>query len=107
MESPIFPPPNSTLVLRRDHRWPTAFALLALLAMILAASFALVGWPRLESMSRRYAISRLHAQVESLRREERALAVELDSWRSPSTLSVKAKALGLVPPDASDVRSKP
>lgn len=105
MQSPIYPPPNDTLVLRRDHRWPTAFALLALLALLLAASFALVGWPRLESISLRYDILRLRAEVESLRQEERSLEVELDSRRSPAALSERAKTLGLEPPQAEAIRS--
>ena len=107
MEGPLYPPPNTTLVLRRDHHWPMAFALLALLALILAASFALVGWPRLESVSLRYDILRLRSDVESLQQEERALEVELDSWRSPATLSEKARTLGLAPPAAHADRNEP
>jgi len=99
MDAPLYPPPNSTLVLRRDHHWPVAFALLALLALLLAASFALVGWPRLESMSLRYEILRLRTDVDTLRHEAHTLEIELDGWRSPADLAKKASALGLQAPE--------
>lgn len=99
MEGRLYHPENRDLHLRRDHEWPIAFGLLTLLALILAASFALVGWPRLEGVSLRYNNLRLRAEVKRLQQEEHRLEIELDTWRSPATLATRAEALGLQAPD--------
>jgi len=94
----LYEPPNQGVSMRQDRRWPMAFGLMALLAMILWASFALVGWPRLESMSLRYRILRLQEDVKHLEEEEARLEAEINHWKSPAALAGKAREMGLHPP---------
>lgn len=98
MQRPIPLPTNRHIRAQRDRQWPLAFALLALLSATLTLALALIGWPRLQSISIHYDLVELRGEVEIL--EYRALDLEahLHALRAPEVLAEQAERSGLVPP---------
>jgi hypothetical protein len=97
MELPIVGPSNRFLVPQRDRRWPHVLSTFLLLATMVVGVLGLVGWPRLGITSVHYDLIRLRAEVGQLQARERALRLELEHWRSPPVLAVRALGLGLEP----------
>ena len=103
MERPIPLPTNRYITAQRDRHWPAAFALLGLLSVALALTLALIGWPRLQSISLNYDLVRLRTEVESLRYQARTLETRMEQLRAPETLAEQARPLGLAPPEPSAI----
>jgi hypothetical protein len=76
-----------------------AFALLALLSVSLGLTLALVGWPRLQSVSLHYDLVRLRDDVEGLQHQSLDLESRLEALRAPQSLAVQAEKIGLAPPE--------
>lgn len=98
INGPILLPTNRDVRPKVDPRWPMAFASLALISVLLAATLALVGWPRLRSVSLHYDLVTLREEVEGLRRQERLVETELETLRAPQAIAHQAEELGLVYP---------
>jgi len=95
---PVLLPTNRDVRPKVDPRWPIAFASIALIFIVLTAVFALVGWPRLRSVSLHYDLVELRAEVEQLRQQERRIEAEVELLRAPQEMAPKAEALGLIHP---------
>ncbi|MEN8164412.1 MAG: hypothetical protein ABFS37_09800 [Acidobacteriota bacterium] len=102
-QRPIPLPTNRHITAQRDRKWPLAFALLGLLSLSLALTLALIGWPRLQSVSIHYDLVRLRADVEVLEHQARDLEAHMQELRAPGSLALEAAKLGLAPPAASTV----
>ena len=96
-QRPIPLPTNRHITARRDQKWPLAFALLGLFSLALA----LIGWPRLQSVSLHYDLVRLRTDVEILQHQARDLEAAMERLRAPATLALEADRLGLAPPGPS------
>ncbi len=101
----VLRPAPRPVVWQPDRQWPRVLAAVLLLAGSIVALLMLVGWPRLETIAVHYDLMRLRAEVETLRRSERALTVELERERNPVALAARARALGLEPPSPEAVRT--
>ena len=95
---PVASPSNRFLVPQRDRRWPHVLSVVLLISAVVLVALFLVGWPRLQSMSIRYELIRLRADVRQLERRERELRFELEVERNPTRLAEQASSAGLVPP---------
>lgn len=98
MQRPIPLPTNRHIRAQRDRQWPLAFALLALLSTTLTLALALIGWPRLQSISIHYDLVELRVEVETLEYRARDLEAHLHALRAPDVLAEQAARSGLVPP---------
>ena len=103
IERRIHLPTNRHIRPQPDSQWPVTFGMLALVPLLLAATLALIGWPRLRDVSLHYDLVRLRTVVESLRHQERQLEAELEMLRSPEVLARQAREMGLAPPTASAI----
>lgn len=106
IQRPIPLPTNRHITAQRDRKWPLAFALLALLSMVLVLTLGLIGWPRLQSVSLHYDLVRLRTEVENLQYQAQDLEADMERLRAPETLSRKAVALGLTQPEPSMIISE-
>lgn len=104
-QRPIPVPTNRHITAQRDRKWPLAFALLGLFSLALALTLALIGWPRLQSVSIHYDLVRLRNDVEALEHQVRDLEAGMQKLRAPEALALEAGRLGLVPPAAATVSS--
>lgn len=104
-QRPIPVPTNRHITAQRDRKWPLAFALLGLFSLALALTLALIGWPRLQSVSIHYDLVSLRSEVETLQHQARNLEAEMQKFRAPGALAVEAGRLGLAPPVADAVSS--
>ncbi len=102
-QRPILLPTNRHITAQRDRKWPLAFALLGLFSLALALTLAMIGWPRLQSVSIHYDLVRLRSDVEILEHQARDLEARMHELRAPESLTLEAGRLGLVPPTASTV----
>ncbi|RLE33501.1 MAG: hypothetical protein DRJ61_07125 [Acidobacteria bacterium] len=100
---PIPLPTNRHITARRDQKWPLAFALLGLFSLTLALTLALIGWPRLQSVSLHYDLIRLRTDVEKLQHQARDLETTMERLRAPAALALEAGRLGLAPPGPSAI----
>jgi cell division protein FtsB len=98
MNRPILLPTNRDVQANADPRWPVAFASIVLISMVLVAVLALVGWPRLRSISLHYDLLSLRAEVEELRLNEHAIEAEVELLRAPQSIAPQAAEMGLVHP---------
>ncbi len=101
IERPIPLPTNRHITAMRDRKWPMAFALLGMVSLGLGLTLALIGWPRLQSVSLHYDLVRLRAEVERLEYQARELDARLGQLRAPEALGFQASLLGLAPPTSS------
>ena len=101
IDRPIPLPTNRHITALRDRKWPMAFALLGLLSLTLGLTLALIGWPRLQSISIHYDLVQLRTDVESLESQARDLETQMDQLRAPEALGFQASRLGLAPPTLS------
>lgn len=106
IQRPIPLPTNRHITAQRDRKWPVAFALLALLSMVLVLTLGLIGWPRLQSVSLHYDLVRLRTEVENLQYQAQDLEANMERLRSPETLSQQAVVLGLTQPDSAMITSE-
>lgn len=104
-QRPIPVPANRHITAQRDRKWPLAFALLGLFSLALALTLALIGWPRLQSVSIHYDLVRLRSDVEILEHQARDLEARMQKIRAPEALALEAGRLGLAPPTADTVSS--
>jgi len=98
IERPIPLPTNRHITALRDRKWPMAFAMLGLLSLALVLTLALIGWPRLQSVSIHYDLVQLRADVEYLEYQARDLEAQMEQLRAPEALGLQASLLGLAPP---------
>ncbi len=98
---PIPLPTNRHITAQRDRKWPLAFALLGLFSLALGLTLALIGWPRLQSVSLHYDLVRLRGNVETLQHQARDLEARMERLRAPAGLALEAGLLGLAPPGVS------
>lgn len=103
VERPISLPTNRHITAQRDRKWPLAFALLGLFSLALGLTLALIGWPRLQSVSVHYDLVRLRTDVESLQHQARSLEARMERLRAPEALALEASRLGLTPPGPSAI----
>ncbi|MCK5377892.1 MAG: hypothetical protein KAJ78_00755 [Acidobacteria bacterium] len=103
IERPISLPTNRHITAQRDRKWPLAFALLGLLSLALGLTLALIGLPRLQSVSIHYDLVRLRADVEGLQHQARDLEARMEQLRAPEALGLRATPLGLAPPSPSAI----
>ena len=101
IERPIPLPTNRHITALRDRKWPMAFALLGMVSLGLGLTLALIGWPRLQSVSLHYDLVRLRGEVERLEYQTRELEARLGQLRAPEALGRQASILGLTPPTLS------
>ncbi len=101
IERPIPLPTNRHITALPDRKWPMAFAMLGLLSFALVLTLALIGWPRLESISIHYDLVRLRDDVEFLEYQVRDLEAQMEQLRAPEALGLRASLLGLAPPTSS------
>ena len=66
MDLPVIGPSNRFLIPQRDRHWPQVLSALIGMSVLVVATLALVGWPRLRSTSIHYELIRLRAEVEEL-----------------------------------------
>ena len=107
IERPIPLPTNRHITALRDRKWPMAFAMLGLLSLALGLTLALIGWPRLQSISIHYDLVQLRADVEYLGYQARDLEAQMEQLRAPEALVLRASTLGLAPPAASVITADP
>jgi hypothetical protein len=105
MELPVAGPSNRFLTPQRDRRWPHVLSAVLVVSAVVLIVLFLVGWPRLQSTSIHYELTRLRAEVQELERTQRRLRLELEQVRSPSRLGEQAMALGLHPPASAELGS--
>ncbi len=94
-------PTNRHITAQRDRKWPMAFAMLGLLSLTLGLTLALIGWPRLQSVSLHYDLVKIRADVEHLEYQARDLEARMEQLRAPEALGLQASRLGLAQPESS------